>query len=133
MTIEELNSKIEGLILEAREFNTSMTANQLSLASRIDNLDLNGTAKHLREFGEFLKEHPGFMKREVMQESKRQEKEIALDWLAGIFHLREFKKKSKWALGAFVTGVLLSLGNTINNVLGSALGTLHSFGHVIFK
>lgn len=133
MDIEELDKKIQEFTEEMREFNKTISTNQLALVHRIDTLDLNGTAAHLRMFGNFLKEHPDFMQREAAQESKRVRQEIAFEWIAETFHLTNFGGKLKWIGTAILTGVLLQFGSQLVGFISTVSSAFHILGHAAFK
>lgn len=133
MEIEELDKKIQNFIEEMREFNRTMSANQLALVHRVDTLDLNGTAANLRQFGTFLKDNPDFMQREAARESKRVRQEIAVGWIAETFHLTNMGDKLKWIATALLTGVLLTFGGQLVGLISIISNQLHTIGHAAFK
>lgn len=133
MNIEELDNKIQIFIDEMRESYKVISTNQLMLSQRLDSLDLNGSAVHLREFGVFLKDHPDFMKREATQESKRVQQEIAVSWLKDKFHLNNLGNKVKWVGTALLTGVLLTFGSYLVSFMSEINTVFHALGHAMFK
>jgi hypothetical protein len=133
MTIDELDKKIQDFMEEMRNSQNAISASQLNLAQRLDTLDLNGAAPHLKVFGYFLRDHPDFMQREAESETKRVQQEIALNWIAEKLHLNDFRKKLTWVMTAILTGILLTFGSNLINVLGAINSMFHAFGHTIFK
>lgn len=133
MDIEELDKKIQSFVNEMRDSQNAISSNQLALSRRMDSLDLNGTAAHLREFGRFLAANPDFMKREANRESERVREQIAKQWIAETFHLTNFGSKARWMVTALLTGVLLAFGTTLESALGDTVSLLHSFGHALLK
>lgn len=133
MTIEELAEKVEEFITESRANNASLLKSQQLLGQRLDTLDLNGAATHLRTFGYFLAEHPDFMKREAKNESERIRRQIALEWIAEIFHLKDFRKKLAWIGTVIIGSALLSFGTSLATIVSQIGNLVHYLGHALFK
>ena len=133
MNIDELDKKIQDFMNEMRQSHNAIASNQLSLAKRLDTLDLNGAATYLRDFGYFLKDHPDFMKREAESETKRVREEIAKAWLIESLHLTNFGSKLRWVITALLMGALLAFGSTLAGMASEASSLFHAAGHALFK
>lgn len=133
MTIEELAEKVEIFITESRANHASLLQSQQKLNQRLNTIDLNGAAAHLRDFGYFLAEHPDFMKREAKNESQRVRRQIALEWIAEVFHLKDFRKKLAWVGSLIIGSALLSFGTSLVQIVTQVINVIHYLGHALFK
>src|SRR5215467_2745998 len=112
---------------EIQKLRTELINGLSAVHARLDKQDLNHAAEYLREFGYFLERNPDFMTRQREREERLQEREIALHYLARVFHLTNWKSKMSWLMVGIATGFLFALGNALFAPFGGWYEGLHHF------
>jgi hypothetical protein len=110
VTIDDLREEI---VKELGEMRGEFVAGYAAITQRLDKMDLNGSAKYLKQFGEFLEVHPQFMARQAEEEADREDREIAFTYFKKKFHITNMKVKFSWLAAGIATGFLFALGNAL--------------------
>lgn len=116
----------EVLLQEIQQLRHELQTGMAEVHSRLDKQDLNHAAEYLRDFGYFLERNPKFMRRQVENEMKRQEREVVVRFFQRVLHLNNLKQKISWMIVGVAGGLLFAIGNAAYSPLAPlAHWTLH--------